>query len=164
MLDELVVLLGGRVAEALTMGDISTGASNDIERATNVAREMVTRYGMSDELGPINYSGGSQEVFLGRDYGHVKDYSEGTASKIDIEIEKIIKHAYKRTESLLKEHIDKLELVAVNLIEREKLDKDEFNSLIEKGYIEEKDDDIVAPAPVEDIPADENKDENENIE
>ncbi len=136
MLDDLVVLLGGRVAEALTMGDISTGASNDIERATSVAREMVTKYGMSDDIGPINYSGGSDEVFLGRDYGHVKDYSEGTASKIDAEIEKIIKHAYERTEALLKEHIDKLELVAQNLIEREKLDKNEFASLIEKGYID----------------------------
>lgn len=138
MLDELVVLLGGRVAEALTMGDISTGASNDIERATNVAREMVTRYGMSDSLGPINFSGGSQEVFLGRDYGHVKDYSEETASKIDNEVTRIINDAYRRTEELLKEHLDKLELVATKLIEREKLDKEEFSSLIEKGYIEEK--------------------------
>lgn len=138
MLDELVVLLGGRVAEALTMGDISTGASNDIERATNVAREMVTRYGMSDSLGPINFSGGSQEVFLGRDYGHVKDYSEETASKIDNEVTRIINEAYRRTEELLKEHLDKLELVAVKLMEREKLDKDEFSSLIEKGYIEDK--------------------------
>ena len=138
MLDELVVLLGGRVAEALTMGDISTGASNDIERATNVAREMVTRYGMSDSLGPINFSGGSQEVFLGRDYGHVKDYSEETASKIDSEVTRIINEAYRRTEELLKEHLDKLELVAEKLIEREKLDRDEFNSLIENGYIEEK--------------------------
>lgn len=138
MLDELVVLLGGRVAEALTMGDISTGASNDIERATNVAREMVTRYGMSDSLGPINFSGGSQEVFLGRDYGHVKDYSEETASKIDNEVTRIINDAYRRTEELLKAHLDKLELVATKLIEREKLDKEEFSSLIEKGYIEEK--------------------------
>lgn len=138
MLDELVVLLGGRVAEALTMGDISTGASNDIERATNVAREMVTRYGMSDSLGPINFSGGSQEVFLGRDYGHVKDYSEETASKIDNEVTRIINDAYRRTEELLKAHLDKLELVATMLIEREKLDKEEFSSLIEKGYIEEK--------------------------
>lgn len=138
MLDELVVLLGGRVAEALTMGDISTGASNDIERATNVAREMVTRYGMSDSLGPINFSGGSQEVFLGRDYGHVKDYSEETASKIDNEVTRIINDAYRRTEELLKAHLDKLELVARQLMEREKLDKEEFSSLIEKGYIEDK--------------------------
>lgn len=146
MLDELVVLLGGRVSEALTMGDISTGASNDIERATNVAREMVTRYGMSSELGPINFSGGSQEVFLGRDYGHVKDYSEKTAAKIDEEVSRIIKEAYKRTEELLKEHLDKLELVAVNLMEREKLDKDEFRSLVENGFIEEENEDVTSTA------------------
>lgn len=136
MLDELVVLLGGRVAESLTMGDISTGASNDIERATNIAREMVTKYGMSEILGPINYSGDSQEVFLGRDYGQVKSYSEGTAAKIDDEVSKLINDAYARTESLLKEHFDKLELVAKALIERNKLDKDEFKELIEKGFIE----------------------------
>lgn len=141
MLDDLVVLLGGRVAEALTMGDISTGASNDIERATDVAREMVTRYGMSDLLGPINYSGSGQEVFVGRDYGHVKDYSEATASKIDDEVSRIINEAYRRTEEILKEHLDKLKLVAQSLIERNKLDKDEFKSLIENGFIEEDDDD-----------------------
>lgn len=135
MLDELVVLLGGRVAESLVMGDISTGASNDIERATSVARDMVTRYGMSDELGPINYGGGNQEVFLGRDYGHVKDYSERTASLIDAEVNRLITEAYDRTVNILKEHMDKLELVAINLIEREKLDKNEFAALMENGFI-----------------------------
>lgn len=150
MLDELVVLLGGRVAEALVMGDISTGASNDIERATSVAREMVTRYGMSDEIGPINYGGGNQEIFLGRDYGHVKDYSEKTAAAIDEEVSKIINNAYKRTQSILSEHMDKLKLVAINLIEREKLNKKEFASIIENGFIVESDnnddDDIAAGA------------------
>lgn len=150
MLDELVVLLGGRVAEALVMGDISTGASNDIERATSVAREMVTRYGMSDEIGPINYGGGNQEVFLGRDYGHVKNYSEKTAAAIDEEVSKIINNAYKRTQSILSEHMDKLKLVAINLIEREKLNKKEFASIIENGFIVESDnnddDDIAAGA------------------
>lgn len=138
MLDELVVLLGGRVAEALTMGDISTGASNDIQRASTVAREMVTKYGMSETLGPINYGGDNQEVFIGRDSGHIKNYSEETAGRIDEEVSRLINDAYKRTEDILKEHMDKLELVANTLMEREKLDKDEFRDLIEKGYIEEK--------------------------
>lgn len=138
MLDELVVLLGGRVAEALTMGDISTGASNDIQRASTVAREMVTKYGMSETLGPINYGGDNQEVFIGRDYGHIKNYSEETAGRIDEEVSRLINDAYKRTEDILKEHMDKLELVANTLMEKEKLDKDEFRDLIEKGYIEEK--------------------------
>ncbi len=138
MLDELVVLLGGRVAEALTMGDISTGASNDIQRVSTVAREMVTKYGMSETLGPINYGGDNQEVFIGRDYGHIKNYSEETAGRIDEEVSRLINDAYKRTEDILKEHMDKLELVANTLMEREKLDKDEFRDLIEKGYIEEK--------------------------
>lgn len=137
MLDELVVLLGGRVAEALTMGDISTGASNDIERASKVARDMITKYGMSEVLGPINFGGDNQEVFIGRDYGHVKNYSEETANKIDEEVTRLINDAYKRTESILNEHMDKLTLVATNLMEKEKLNKDEFKSLVEKGYIED---------------------------
>ncbi len=144
MLDELVVLLGGRVAEALTLGDISTGASNDIERASKVARDMITKYGMSDTLGPINFGGDNQEVFIGRDYGHVKNYSEETASKIDEEVSRLINDAYKRTEQILKEHMDKLELVANALIEREKLNKDEFKSLIENGYIASDEEDTVS--------------------
>ncbi|MGN1123333.1 MAG: ATP-dependent zinc metalloprotease FtsH [Eubacterium sp.] len=144
MLDELVVLLGGRVAEALTLGDISTGASNDIERASKVARDMITKYGMSDTLGPINFGGDNQEVFIGRDYGHVKNYSEETASKIDEEVSRLINDAYKRTEQILKEHMDKLELVANALIKREKLNKDEFKSLIENGYIASDEEDAVS--------------------
>ena len=142
MLDSLVSLLGGRVAEALTMHDISTGASNDIERASGITREMVTKYGMSDIIGPINYGGNQQEVFIGRDYGHVKNYSEETAAKIDEEVSRIINDAYKRTESILTEHMDKLNLVAVTLMEREKIDKDEFIQLLENGFIEEKADEI----------------------
>ncbi|MCC8073340.1 MAG: ATP-dependent zinc metalloprotease FtsH [Clostridiales bacterium] len=135
MLDELVVLLGGRVAEALTMGDISTGASNDIERASKIAREMITKYGMSDTLGPITYGSGNDEVFIGRDYGHVRDYSEDTAARIDDEVSRLINDAYKRTEEILKNHMDKLELVAINLMEKEKIDKTEFNNLMEKGTL-----------------------------
>ena len=101
MEEEIVVDLGGRVAEALVMGDISTGASNDIEKATKTATNMVVKYGMSDTLGPINYTSGSNEVFIGRDMGHTKNYSEETASKIDSEIHRIIAEAYKKTEEIL---------------------------------------------------------------
>lgn len=145
MLDSLVSLLGGRVAEALTMNDISTGASNDIERASNIAREMVTKYGMSDVIGPINYGGDHQEVFIGRDYGHVKNYSEETAAKIDEEVSRLVNEAYKRTENILSEHIDKLKLVAVTLMEREKIYKDDFIQLMEKGYIEDENSDNSNP-------------------
>lgn len=138
MLEFVVSSLGGRVAEALMMDDISTGASNDIEHATNIVREMVMRYGMSDVIGPINYSGDSQEVFVGRDYGRVKNYSEETAAKIDEEVSRLINDAYKQTENILTENLDKLKLVALTLMEREKLDKDEFIQLMEKGFIEEK--------------------------
>lgn len=178
MLDELVVLLGGRVAEALTLNDISTGASNDIERATKIAREMVTRYGMSDTIGPINFGGGNQEVFLGRDYGQVKDYSEKTAAKIDEEVTRIVQEAYKRCEDILKAHMDKLELVANALIEKEKLNKEEFTSLIENGFIPEKSDEVAVEAEekeetevinvpqetVETETVEENKDEEDNNE
>lgn len=130
MLDNLVGLLGGRVAEALVIGDISTGASNDIERATELARSMVTKYGMSDKLGPITYGSGNDEVFLGRDYSHMRNYSEETAAEIDEEINVIIKNAYDRTKNILTEHIDRLHSVAKALIEREKIDGDEFKALM----------------------------------
>lgn len=135
MLDELVVLLGGRVAEALTMGDISTGASNDIERASKVARDMITKYGMSDILGPINFGSDNQEVFIGRDYGHVKNYSEETANKIDEEVTRLINEAYGRCKDILSEHLDKLNLISNELMKKEKLNKDEFKVLMENGFI-----------------------------
>ena len=146
MLDFVVSALGGRVAEALVMDDVSTGASNDIEHATNTVREMVMRYGMSDVIGPINYSGDNQEVFVGRDYGKVKNYSEETAAKIDEEVTRIINDAYNRTKDILTENMDKLKLVAVTLMEREKLDKDEFVQLMENGFIKEKEEKAVAKA------------------
>lgn len=136
MLDSLVSLLGGRVSEALIIGDISTGASNDIERATDTARKMVTKYGMSN-LGPIAFGSGNDEVFLGKDFGHTRNYSENVASEIDNEIERIIKDAYSRTEQLLNEHIDKLHLVAGYLIKKEKLEADEFKALMETGCLPE---------------------------
>ena len=130
MLDNIVSLLGGRVAEALILGDVSTGASNDIERATDIARSMVTKYGMSDKLGPIAFGSDNNEVFLGKDYNHIRNYSESVASQIDEEIEKIIRNAYSRTESILKEHIDKLHAVAKILFDSEKMSGEEFKTLM----------------------------------
>lgn len=141
MLEDIVVLLGGRVAEALIMGDISTGASNDIERATSTAKSMVTKYGMSDVLGPVCYGSGNNEVFIGRDMGQVKDYSEETAAKIDQEILRIVNNGYKACEKLLKDHIDQLHNVAQYLIKHEKMSGDEFRAMV-NGTFEEK-----APLP-----------------
>ena len=131
MLEDLQVLLGGRVAEALELGDISTGASNDIERATELARSMVTKYGMSDELGPIMFGASdSNEIFLGRDFGHTRNYSEEVAARIDAEIEKIITNAYEFTRQKLTEHSDKLREVAQYLIENEKMDGEAFEAMM----------------------------------
>ena len=141
MLEDIVVLLGGRVAEALIMGDISTGASNDIERATSTAKSMVTKYGMSDVLGPVCYGSGNNEVFIGRDMGQVKDYSEETAAKIDQEILRSVNNGNKACEKLLKDHIDQLHNVAQYLIKHEKMSGDEFRAMV-NGTFEEK-----APLP-----------------
>jgi len=130
MLNSLVVLLGGRVSESLVMGDISTGASNDIERATKIARDMVTKYGMSETLGPISFNSGSDEVFLGRDYNHLRNYSETVASEIDDEINRIITTSYDKAKSILSEHIDKLHKVANRLLEVEKIDGEQFKELM----------------------------------
>ncbi|MEF2794357.1 MAG: AAA family ATPase, partial [Hydrogeniiclostridium sp.] len=131
MQESLIVLLGGRVAEALTLDDISTGASNDIERATKTARAMVTKYGMSDKLGTIAYGRDDSEPFLGRDLGHIRDYSEATASAIDAEIKHLVNTAYERTESILKQHMDKLQEVAQFLFQHEKMSGEEFRSVME---------------------------------
>lgn len=136
MLDDIVVLLGGRVAEKLVLGDISTGASNDIERATKLAKSMVTEYGMSDRIGPVSYSSGSGEVFLGRDYGHAKDYSEAFAQEIDEEISAIIHNGYDRTEKILTDHMDKLHELAQYLIKYEKIDGEKFAKLM-NGELQE---------------------------
>ena len=135
MLDDLISLLGGRVAEALSLNDISTGASNDLQRATSICRDMVSKYGMSDELGPVVYSDDNNEVFLGKDYGHVNNYSEATSARIDEQIEKMMREAYSQTESILKTHYDKLELVAETLIKNEKISGDQFTQLMENGFI-----------------------------
>lgn len=135
MLDDIVGLLGGRVAEKIIFNDISTGASNDIERASDTARKMITKYGMSEKLGPITFGTGNDEVFLGKDYNHMRNYSEAVACEIDEEVEKIILKAYDRTESILNEHIDKLHAVAKALVEREKIDAEQFKILMEGGTL-----------------------------
>lgn len=131
MEETIVVLLGGRVAEKLTMDDITTGASNDIERATGVARDMVMRYGFSEKLGPILYGSEDHEVFLGRDYGQAKNYSENVASEIDAEIREIIETGYERAKDILTENRDKLELCAQYLLKHETLDGPDFYKLME---------------------------------
>ena len=130
MKEDLIVLLGGRVAEALTLDDISTGASNDIERATKTARAMVTRYGISDSLGTIMYGQDDSEPFLGRDMGHIRDYSETTASAIDAEIRRLMDTAYKNAETILMTHMDKLHQVAKFLFDHEKMSGEEFEAVM----------------------------------
>ncbi|MCI5655805.1 ATP-dependent zinc metalloprotease FtsH [Candidatus Pseudoruminococcus sp.] len=137
MKEDIVVLLGGRVAEALIIGDISTGASNDIERATKLAFAMVAQYGMSDTLGPIAYSADDSNVFLGKELGHSKNYSEATASKIDKEVSDIITTGYSRTEEILKNNIGRLHEVAKFLISNEKMSGDEFKRVMEGASAEE---------------------------
>ena len=135
MEEDIVVCLGGRVAEALILGDISTGASNDIEKATETARAMVTRYGMSDRIGPINYSGG-QEVFIGKDMGHAKDFSDATSAEIDEEVHRIISEAYKKTEDILTQYTPKLHEVAQYLIKHEKMNGEVFAAIMAGTYVE----------------------------
>ena len=135
MLGELVSLLGGRVAEAVVLDDISTGASNDIERATAIARNMVTHYGMSEKIGPVSYTSGDKEVFLGRDYGSARNYSEKVAADIDAEIKEIITNAYNKCETILRTHQDKLTAVAEYLIVNEKADRKTFEALMDGTFV-----------------------------
>ena len=132
MQENIISLLGGRVAENLILDDISTGASNDIERATKIARAMVTQYGMSDRIGPMTLGVGQEEVFLGRDLAQSKEYSEETASVIDEEVKSIIDTAYKTAEEILRRNIDKLHAVAGVLLEKEKIDGDEFEAIFKE--------------------------------
>ncbi|WP_055665243.1 ATP-dependent zinc metalloprotease FtsH [Desnuesiella massiliensis] len=131
--DEMVGLLGGRVAEKLVFGDICTGAKNDIDRTTNIARKMVMDFGMSDTLGPIAYGGDHNEVFLGRDIGKSRNFSEEVGSKIDKEIKDLIDEAYKKAEVILSENMSKLHAVAQALLEKEKLDGDEFQEIFQNS-------------------------------
>ena len=131
MEENIVSLLGGRVAEKLVLDDISTGASNDIERATAISKAMVTKYGMSERVGTITFGADQEEVFLGRDLAHAKDYSEETAGIIDEEVKKIVDAGYERATNILKDHIDKLHAVAKVLMEKEKIDGEEFDKIFE---------------------------------
>ena len=132
MEETIVSLLGGRVAESLILNDVSTGASNDIQRATQIARNMVTKYGMSDRIGAIMLGSGQEEVFLGRDFAQAKEYSEETAAVVDEEVKKIVDNAYRRAEQILKENIDKLHAVAGVLLEKEKIDGEEFDAIFNR--------------------------------
>ncbi len=129
MVENIVSLLGGRVAEQLVLNDISTGASNDIERATQIARSMVTKYGMSERIGTITLGSSQEEVFLGRDFAQAKEYSEETANLIDEEVKSIIDFAYKKAEEILKANMEKLTRVANVLLEKEKIDGEEFDEI-----------------------------------
>lgn len=131
MNEQIVSLLGGRVAEAVVLGDISTGASNDIERATEMAKKMVMKYGMSDTIGPISYSSSQNEVFLGRDFGHTREYSEELANKIDNEVHNIVMTGYRHCEKILTDHMAKLHEVAMALFNGEKLSGEEFRAIME---------------------------------
>ena len=130
MREQIIHLLGGRVAEMLTLDDISTGASNDIQRATDIAREMVTKYGFSDRLGPVNYSA-SEEVFLGNDFSSKKNYSEETAAEIDEEVKAIVEEAFEAAKKILTDHMQQLTNVAEGLLEVETLDNTQFVQLFD---------------------------------
>ena len=136
MLEQIIVLLGGRVAEAIILDDISTGASNDIERATSTARSMVTKYGMTKELGCVCYGTENGEVFLGRDMGRSQNYSEETAAKIDALILNIINDAYEKAENILRDNIDKLHDIANFLIKHEKMSGEDFEAVMNGTYVE----------------------------
>ena len=133
MEEKIVSLLGGRVAEKVVLNDISTGASNDIERATKIARDMVTKYGMSEHLGPITFGTGHEEVFLGKDFAQSRNYSEEIASKIDNEIKVIIGEAYTRAEKILVDNMHKLHRIAEALMEKEKIEGDEFEEIFQNS-------------------------------
>ena len=137
MKNKIVVLLGGRVAEKLILDDISTGASNDLERATGIARSMVTRYGFSEKLGPVVYGQDEHEVFLGRDFNSNRNYSENVAAEIDSEIRSIIEDAYQVCEDILSEHIDQLHFIAKYLMKFDKIDGADFEKLMKGEMTEE---------------------------
>ena len=132
MEDKIVSLLGGRVAEALVLDDISTGASNDIERASKIARSMVMKYGMSEKLGTITFGNDQEEVFLGRDINNIKNYSDEIAAVIDVEVKKIIDTGYNRAKKILEQNIDKLHNVAAVLLAKEKIEADEFEAIMQR--------------------------------
>ncbi len=133
MLDEVTTLLGGRVAEALVLNDISTGAQNDLERASSIVRKMITEYGMSDELGPLTFGHKSEEVFLGRDISRDRNYSDAIAYAIDKEASQYMEASYQKAEEILKKNLDKLNLVAERLMEQESMEADEFEYIMQSS-------------------------------
>ncbi len=143
MLDRIVSAMGGRVAEQLTFGDISTGASQDIAQSTDIAHAMVTKYGMSEKLGPVLYGKDNDEVFLGMDYSHSKNYSEAYANQIDDEVKRILTECYAKCENILTTHNDKLTLIAETLIEKEKITGQRFRQLMDESYDPSRDIDVV---------------------
>lgn len=156
MRERIIMLLGGRVAEELVLDDICTGASNDIERATGTARNMVTKYGFSKKLGTVVYGSDNDEVFLGKDYGHTRNYSEAVAAQIDEEVKEIIETAYKDCADILKANMDKLHFLAKYLLKFEKIDGSDFEKLM-KGEITE---DILEDSKTEELPEKKSSDEN----
>jgi len=136
MLQEITVLLGGRAAEELVLEDITTGASQDIKEATKVARAMVTRYGFSEEIGMVNYEQDEDEVFIGRDWGHIRNYSDNVANKIDEEVKKIINECYGKAKGILNEHRDKLDKCVALLMEKERITREEFEALFETENVD----------------------------
>ena len=136
MFETIVSFLGGRVAEAQKLCDISTGASNDLQRATGIARDMVAKYGMSDSIGPVNYAGG-QEVFIGRDYEKTKPYSEQTAGQIDAQVQKIMREAYQRCEQILRDHAERLDKIAGFLMENENMSRAQFEAVMQDETLDQ---------------------------
>ena len=136
MFETIVSFLGGRVAEAQKLCDISTGASNDLQRATGIARDMVAKYGMSDSIGPVSYAGG-QEVFIGRDYEKTKPYSEQTAGQIDAQVQKIMREAYQRCEQILRDHAERLDKIAGFLMENENMSCAQFEAVMQDETLDQ---------------------------
>ncbi|MGI6684339.1 MAG: hypothetical protein ACOX47_02320 [Bacillota bacterium] len=130
MLDQIVMLLGGRMAEALVLKEVSTGAQNDLERATEIVRKMITQYGMSEELGPLTFGRRQEQVFLGRDISQERNYSEAIAFSIDKEARRMIDEAYNKAKTMLEKNMDRLHAVAKTLMEKETLEADEFAQLM----------------------------------
>lgn len=136
MFETIVSFLGGRVAEAQKLCDISTGASNDLQRATGIARDMVAKYGMSDSIGPVSYAGG-QEVFIGRDYEKTRPYSEQTAGQIDAQVQKIMREAYQRCEQILRDHAERLDKIAGFLMENENMSRAQFEAVMQDETLDQ---------------------------
>ena len=145
MFDSIVSALGGRIAEQLFLDDISTGASNDIQQATNIARDMVMKYGMSEKLGPISFDDSSHSIFIGRDFGTTKSYSEETAATIDEEVKHLFDQAYAKCEALLREHADLLTGLAEYLLIHETIEGDDFRYYCEHGVMPVHPDDTIEP-------------------